>query len=79
MYQAMNEAAGFTAFLLVSNLLAELQNRGQLKQEQAVELVDRTLLTVERHFHEVPEAEELMDASRQLLERLLLDVRGPGS
>ena len=58
MYQAMNEAAGFTAFLLVSNLLAELQNRGQLKQEQAVELVDRTLLTVERHFHEVPEAEE---------------------
>ena len=76
MYQAMNEAAGFTALLLVSNLLLELQNRGQLSQDHAVELVDRTLLTVERHFHEVPEAEEQMDACRQILERLLLEIRG---
>lgn len=48
MYQAMNEAAGITALLLVSNLLAELERRDVLTQDQSVELVDRTLLTVER-------------------------------
>ena len=75
MYQAMNEAAGVTALLLVSNLLAELERTEVLTKDQSVELVDRTLLTVERHFHEVPEAEELMDACRQMLERLLSDMR----
>ena len=75
MYQAMNEAAGVTALLLVSNLLSELERRSVLSNDQTAELVDRTLLTVENHFHEMPEAEELMDACRQLLERLLSDMR----
>jgi len=75
MYQAMNEAAGVTTLLLVSNVLAELERTEVLTKDQSVELVDRTLLTVEHHFHEILEAEELMDACRQMLERLLSDMR----
>lgn len=75
MYQAMNDAAGITAFMLVADLLGELETRGLLSHEQTVELVDRTQLTIEEHFHEEPDAEETMDACHRLLDVLMTEVR----
>lgn len=75
MDQVMIEAAGVTAFLLLSDLLGELQNRSLLSHEQAIELVDRTQLSVEKHFQDRPDAKQLMDACHQLLDAQLKEMR----
>lgn len=75
MDQATIDAAGITAFLLVSNMLGELENRGLLSNDQAVDLVDRTQLSVEKHFHDRPDAKDVMDACHQQLEELMRIMR----
>ncbi len=75
MYQAMNDAAGVVAFMLVADSLGEFEDLKLLSHEQVVDLVDRTQLTIEEHFHEEPDAEETMDACHRLLGVLMTEVR----